>query len=408
MKRRDLLKAFASCGILAGVSLQGLQSAVAATGKTLVVIFQRGGCDGLNCIVPYGEDAYYRLRPRIGVLPPGQLNGALNLDGFFGMHPAMAPLHALYQQGQVAVFPAVHYDNASQSHFDSQQYIESGAISRNTDGWLNRHLQSFPQSGDLRAISFNAELAQSLRGSILVPSATDLADMNLGVASTREATMLERLTRIYQQAPRGNSYLRAQFSAGQTGIATLNLVKSLDVQHYVPDNGVVYPTTGYGTQLRQVAQLIKSGVGLEIATIDSGAWDTHANQGNGDPAGVQSGRLREFSAGIAALHADLGSYRNDVLILTMTEFGRTAQENASGGTDHGNASAWYAIGPMVNGGIHGQWPGLSAASLLRGRYLAHSIDFRDIFASLVAQHLGNTNVAAVVPGHVVTPLGFLA
>lgn len=410
MQRRDFLKymlAAGAGGAWFASGLPGIGAAQAAAApKSLIVIFQRGGCDGLNVVVPYGEDAYYRLRPTIAIAKAGQANGALDLNGFFGLHPAMASLHKLYQQGAVAVFPAVHYPNATMSHFDSELYIENAVVNKHSNGWLNRHLETSSNSSGMRGVSFGTDIAYALRGNVPVSAFSDLAAFDLDMETTAERRMTDRLQKIYAANPHlgGNNGVRIQ-NAGRTLFADLGLVQQLDVKGYQPANGALYPANTFGTQLRQAAQLIKSGVGLEVANINLGGWDTHGDQGN--HVGYQANMLKTFADGIAALYADLGSRMQDVMILTMTEFGRTADENGSKGTDHGNASSWFALGGGVKGGVYGRWPGLETTQLYKGRYLAHSVDFRDIFGDIASKHLHSSSLASLLPGYSPVAHGFL-
>lgn len=414
MQRRTFLRHLLAAPVAASTFLYGnpfrpgLSVAQAATGKTLVVIFQRGGCDGLNTVIPYGEDAYYNLRPSISIAPPNDVdpNSAIALgDGFFGLHPALQPLLSIYQQGDLAIMPAVHYPHASRSHFDSQDYLESGDPGRRLeDGWLNRYLAKSINASELPAVSFGSSLAHSLRGDIPVPSFTDLAGISL-----KNQDVLTSIRLAYQQHANNDEGNRTLLHKhGQTMFGNLDLVNDLDVNHYTPFNGAVYPDTEFGKQMRQISQLIKDRVGLEMVTVDTGSWDTHKAQGGA--VGDQAVRHSNMAAGIAAMYSDLGpAMMENVLILTMTEFGRTAKENASGGTDHGNASTWFAIGGSVNGGIYGQWPGLNSDNLYKGRYLAHTVDFRDIFAEIIKEHLGNSNnLDQILPGYSNhQPVGFL-
>ncbi|WP_298607606.1 DUF1501 domain-containing protein [uncultured Thiothrix sp.] len=412
MQRRDFLKLMLSSS-LAGSAwllddsfrLSAAQASIAP--KTLVVIFQRGGCDGLNVVVPYADMDYYRLRPGIAIAPAGQTNGALDLNGYFGLHPAMQSLHRLYQQQQVAVFPAVHYPQASLSHFDSQQFIESAALRSDLDGWLNRHLASSLNSTGMRGVGFGNELAQALRGNVVVSSLKDLANFDLGISDSEEMRLSSRLNTVYAQHPEDiNPYAKLLKQTGQTLLRDLDLTRQIDPKAYRPANGAVYPVNLFGSQLQQTAQLIKQGVGLEVAAIDLGGWDTHSGQGGA--AGPQANLLKVFADGIAALCADLGASMQNVLVLTMTEFGRTAEENGSGGTDHGNASAWFAVGGGVKGGIYGTWPGLAKEKLYLQRYLAHSVDFRDIFAEVLSKHLGNTALNQLIPNYTPQLRNFIA
>lgn len=405
MKRRDFLKYMLATTASGSLLTQSSSALAAPAPKTLVVIFQRGGCDGLNVIVPHGEDEYYNLRPTIAIPRPGSTNGALDMDGFFGLHPAMSSLHSLYQAGNVAAFPAVHYANASRSHFDSQQFIESAEVNKDANGWLNRHLSSSANSTGMRGVSFGSSLSHALNGPVSVSAFSDLRNFDLDMESGAEQRLVNRLSGIYNQNTAMNrTYDNLLRSSGRTLFNDLGVVNSIDVDNYQPANGVSYPSNGYGRQLAQTAQLIKAGAGLELATVTSGGWDTHQNQGGA--TGGMADRLRNFSNGIAAFYQDLGNQMDDVMILTMTEFGRSAKENGSRGTDHGHASSWFALGGGVRGGIYGTWPGLAQEQRERGRYLAQATDFRDIYSEIMGQHLGNRN-ASVVPNYSANPIGFL-
>ncbi len=414
MKRRNFLKGLAAMPVFgrsalsAGGLLSGAGSALANgfAGKTLVVIFQRGGCDGLNTVVPYGEDEYYRLRPDIAIARPGSgAGGALDLDGFFGLHPAMSAMHEIYQQGHLAVLPTVHYHDGNRSHFTSQDFIESGTPgTKRADGWLNRYLTSRSQEADLRAVSFGS-LVHALKGSTPV-AAIDSLDAPV---SGLDNQVLSQLSGIYQQPVA--SAMKERLLLKQHGELALDNLLVLDQyrqQSYIPDNGAVYPETEYGRQLRDIARLVKARAGLEVAAVNIGGWDNHSGQGGAE--GIQATRLSEFSNGIGALYRDLGAaYMNDVVIVTMTEFGRTAKQNASGGTDHGNASSWFVIGHQVNGGIYGEWPGLSSEQLYLGRYLAHSTDFTDIFGEIIVKHFNHaSSLAGVLPGSHYQTVGIMS
>ncbi len=412
MKRRQFLSYLATspaaaASLCGGASyLSMMRSAFAANGKTLVVIFQRGGCDGLNTVIPYGEDEYYSLRPDISIpAPSSSQNSAIDLDGFFGFHPALSPFSEIYQQGDMAILPTVHYPNGNRSHFSSQDFIESGTSNtRKSDGWLNRHLSSFNQSSRLRSASFG-ELTHSLRGNTKVPTLANLSNVEPGGI---DDDVIHQLDTIFKQKTNETQSNRTLIN--NHGLTMLNNFKnltSLEYDSYRPSNGATYPDNTYGQQLRQIAFIIKSGLGFEVGTVNHNGWDDHAKQGAAE--GRHANRLADFSAGITALYKDLGSQRmNDVVILTMTEFGRTPKQNASKGTDHGNASNWFVIGRGVNGGIYGDWPGLQPEDLYLGRYLKHDIDFRDIVAEVIKNHLGNhAGLTTVIPGHHYQPVGFL-
>ncbi len=417
MKRRAILRHLTGTCLAAGMFALGgpfglrMRPAQAANGKTLVVVFQRGACDGLNSVVPYEDDDYYRLRPSIAVRSPNALDpqAALDLDSFFGLHPALTALQSIYRAGDLAILPTVQYDDATRSHFDGQLFIESGAPTIGLDGWLNRHLVTKPKQAPLRAISLGAGVPDALRDEARVSTFNDLADLRLDNDSDEEQLLKASLETIYAQTA-ASGYRNEVMRAGRIMLDELGLIDPGAMDSYQPANGAAYTDSSFGRQLMQVAYLIKLGVGLEIAALNIGGWDTHIRQGGGEADGIQARRLKEFSDGIAAFYTDLGAQMNDVVLLTMTEFGRTAAENASGGTDHGNAAVWYVIGKSVQGGIHmgaAGWPGLAEAQLLNGRYLAHTLDYRDVLAEVLNKHLNNNNLAALLPGHVYKPIGFL-
>lgn len=415
MKRRDALKGIiglgiGSAGMLSGPSLFQLQKAYSITGKKLVIIFQRGGCDGINTCIPYGDDEYYTLRPTIAVARPDGSNphSALDLDGYFGLHPGLADLHALYNDGALAIMPAVHYPSASHSHFDSQHFIESGARSKSIEGWLNRYLQTNNQSGAMRAIGIGNDVPQSLRGIVPVSSFRYLDNFRLNLPPEDEIDILDNLTQTYGQAPESRPYRQLLKHYGKTLVNDLSIVKNLDPSSYTPENGAIYSASPLAKQLKETAYLLKSNASTEIVTLSTGGWDTHSNQGGGEEDGYQTARHKNFSSSIAAFYKDLGAMTEDIVILTCTEFGRTAKENASGGTDHGNASTWFALGGGIQGGIYGEYPGLAPDQLYHGRNLDFSIDYRNIFGDILSQHLGNNALATILPGHDYSPVGLFS
>ncbi len=417
MRRRDFFRFMAAGTVTAGTFLYSnpwnfkLKQAQAATGKTLIVIFQRGGCDGLNCVVPFADPEYYNLRPTIAIPHPdsGDPRATLPLNNFFGLHPSLAPLLEIFKAGDLAVMPTVHYPNGNRSHFDSEIIIESGARDKLLDGWLNRHLNHSSPTGNphLRAIGFGNEIPHSLRGEAPVSIFNDISDFSFTSDSDSD-NFRNRLRQVYEQpVDPDNNNRKSLHKQGLILFDNLDFLETLKPDDYEPENGAQYPNSNYGRQLMQTAMLIKQGVGLETATLDFGGWDTHSNQGGAQTGGYQARRLQEFASGIKALYSDLGGLMNDVVILTMTEFGRTARENGSGGTDHGNAAAWFAIGHPINGGIFGAWPGLNPENLYKGRYLSHTLDFRDIFAEIIGLHLNNPNLETVFPDYSCKPIGLL-
>jgi uncharacterized protein (DUF1501 family) len=368
--------------------------------KILIAIFQRGAMDGLNAVVPYGDTAYYDLRKTIAVPRPVTSDplSAINLDGFFGLNPALAPFKPLYDSGQLAIVHAVGSPDSTRSHFDAQDYMEAGTpgVKSTSDGWVNRLLQSKSDSQDspFRAVSMGATMPRIMQG-----RASSLAINNLNEFTVRGSTQSgggssqKGFEALYEEAT--NASLRG---TGRETFEAVNLLKKVNPAQHQPVPGVIYPRTRYGDNLRQIAQLIKSDVGLEVAFTDIGGWDTHQNQGAGQ--GQLALRLSEFSQGIAALYADLKDRADDVVILTMTEFGRTARENGTRGTDHGHASCLFVLGGSVKGGkVYGKWPGLKTSQLYEGRDLALTTDFRDVFSEIASRHLKATDAQKIFPGY---------
>jgi len=383
----------------------------AASGKTLLVIFQRGGCDGLNACVPYADPDYYRLRPTIAIAAPdaGNPQAALSVDGYFGLHPALAGLADIHAQGDLAILPTVQYADNTRSHFDAQAFIESGALSRLPDGWLNRYLSAVPRPGQLRAVAMASRMPQSMRGARYVPVFRDLEDLALNMDPAEADVLLASLFSAYGLTDDLVSPHASRLSAaGFDMVDKIHFMRSLDPGGYRPSNGAVYPDTTFGRQLEDVAFLIKAGVGLEAATLDIGGWDTHSSQGGGETTGRQYQAFSNLGEGIGAFYRDLGARMQDVMVLTCTEFGRTAAENASRGTDHGGASTWFVVGKNVRGGVHGDWPGLAQGQLQDDRQLRFTVDFRDVLAEILTAHLGSGSLAGVFPAHSYRPVGFLA
>ncbi len=430
MNRRNFIKGMLGTGLVtAGSSVfrVPLMSSAQATPvgmPTMVIIFQRGGCDGLNTVVPYGDGDYYVHRPSIAIPAPGsgQANPVLDLDGFFGLHPSMASLMPVYNDGNMAVFPTAHYPSPSRSHFSSQHYIESGisienpgtADLDNLDGWINRKLQADPMNVPLQAVGFGSSLAQSLRGSVPVQSFSFIDSFNLGLQTQEQLDLINSVLPVYQQNPTPQTaYRQLVQQFGQTLFSNLDAVAAIDTAGYVVENGAMYPNGSYGRQLRETAQLIKDpNINLQAVTINHGGYDTHSDQGAGEPGGRLSRRLGELSDGIAALIADLGTKMDDVIVLVETEFGRTVKENGSFGTDHGNASSWFLFGNQVQGGIYmnGAWPGLAEENLYQNRYLTSTVDYRDILGDMLFDHMGHNPAQAnmLFPGHTYNSLNLFS
>jgi uncharacterized protein (DUF1501 family) len=406
MQRRVFVKSGALALVTMGLSPSflrrsafGLQLPGAAKGKVLVCLFQRGAADALNMIVPHGESAYYALRPTIAVPRPraGDRTTAVDLDGFFGLHPALASFEQFYRDGLLAPIHAVGSPSATRSHFDAQDYMESGTPDRKgtADGWLNRFLavqgtceQCATPASPFRAVAMTTQTPRILDGPAPAVAMASLGDFTMRAGSS-SASRLEALYRT------GSADI--VHSSGQEMFDALKMLRSANPQRYSAEHGATYPRSPFGQRLLEIAQLIKAGVGLEIAFADVGGWDTHVNQGAA--TGQLALRLRDFSDSISAFVRDMGPRMSDVLVLTMTEFGRMAGQNGNGGTDHGHAGAMFAIGGGVQGGkVHGRWPGLEREQLFEGRDLALTTDFRSVFAEVLMRHMGAASTGEVFPG----------
>jgi uncharacterized protein (DUF1501 family) len=379
--RRFFLKtsglALVAGGLLPNVFVKMARAATTKGNKVLVAIFQRGAVDGLNVVVPYGEATYYSARPTIAIAR----DTVVDLDGFFGVHPSLASIVPYFKDHSAAFVHAVGSPDSTRSHFDAQDFMESGTpgVKSTQDGFLSRALGD--KSGTpLRAVSLTSALPRILSG-----KSNAVAMTNLGQFGVRG------------DFPEFASMYPGVFEASK-------ILKSADPGKLQPENGAVYPTTPLGNSLKQIAQLIKSNVGLEVAFTDVGGWDTHA--GEGGSQGQLANNLKQFSESIAAFAQDLGSRMGDVVLVTMSEFGRTVRENGNRGTDHGHANFMLVLGGGVKGGkVYGKWPGLT--NLYENRDLAITTDFRDIFAELLTKQLGVPSLRPVFPNYDPRPRGIL-
>jgi uncharacterized protein (DUF1501 family) len=374
--------------------------------RVLITIFQRGAVDGLNMVVPFGERDYYKARPSIAIGAPGSGPGAaVDLNGFFGLHPRLETLKPLFDQKQLAIVHACGSPDATRSHFDAQDYMETATpgVKSTTDGWLNRylHAREHQAATPFRAVALASQLPRSLQG--IAPALAIGQIDRFGIRAGQSSEMVQSsFEREYADAAD-----RVLHTSSRDAFNAIRLLKEADPQRYTPANGADYPPSAYGQALKQIAQLVKADVGLEVAFAESGNWDHHANEGAA--TGQIANRLDDFGRGIAALARDLGDRMQDVVILTMSEFGRTVAENGNRGTDHGHGNAMMIIGGGVKGGrIYGRWPGLAPEQRHDGRDLAITTDFRSVFNEVVRGHLGLTDTRAVFPGFATTaaPLGF--
>jgi uncharacterized protein (DUF1501 family) len=369
--------------------------------KILVAIFQRGAADGLNVVVPHGDPAYYDLRPTIAIPrptsePSKRDSAAIDLDGFFGLHPSLAPLKPLFDERQLAIVDAVGSPDPTRSHFDAQDYMESGTPGRKgtQDGWMNRSLPKVQgKVSPVRAVSLGPVLPRSMRG----PTPA-VALQTIDSFQVRNAEAAKQFQQMYTES--GDPMIQA---AGRETFEAVAMLQAIQRRPYIPAAGADYPRGRLGASLQQIAQLIKSDVGVEMAFADIGGWDHHVNE-----APQLSNLLSEYGRSLTAFWKDMGDRMQDVVLVTMSEFGRTAHENGNRGTDHGHANSMFVMGGGVKGGkVYGKWPGLQKEQLYEGRDLALTTDFRDVLGELVSRHLGNPSVKSVFPGYTPSFLGLV-
>jgi len=359
--------------------------------KRLVVIFQRGAADGLNIVVPHAESAYYSMRPSINI----PRKDVIDLNGFFGLHPSLSSFKPLWEQNHLAIVHATGSPDPTRSHFDAQDYMESGTpgVKATEDGWLNRCVHGLPEPADkseFRAIAMGPSLPRILSGSQPALAINNINDFGVGghsnspVATTFEAMYAQSVDTVLH-------------GTGQETFEAVKMLKSADPSKYTPAPGADYPRGRFGDSLRQLAQLIKADLGVQVAFADIGGWDHHVNEGN--TQGQLANVLHDFSQSLSSFWIDLGDLAEDTVVVTMSEFGRTARENGNRGTDHGHANVMFVMGGPVKGGkVYGKWPGMDQSQLYEGRDLAVTTDFRQTLAEAVDLHLANEKVQQVFPG----------
>jgi uncharacterized protein (DUF1501 family) len=399
MTRRVFLRngsaALVSLGFTPAFIARAAQAAQAKQ-KILVAIFQRGAVDGLNMVVPFGEKAYYANRPSIAIPKPNAQGGALDLDGFFGFHPRMSPLLPYFKDGSLAIVHASGSNDDTRSHFDAQDYMESGTpgLKSTRDGWMNRYLHAKDhkeRASPFRAVALTQGLPRTLQGTA---PALAIGQINqFGIRAGQDGdVMMSGFESQYAKA--ADQMLGA---TGREAFDAVKMLKDANPAGYTPANGAEYPRNGFGDAMRQIAQIIKADLGLEVAFAELGNWDHHANEGSS--TGLIANRLDEFASSLGAFYRDLGDRMADVVVVTMSEFGRTVKENGNRGTDHGHGNAMLVMGGAVKGGkVYGKWPGLEREQLYQGRDLAITTDFRDVFAECVTGHLGARDISRIFPG----------
>jgi len=436
--RRIFLKSAALAGLVFGAAPRALMRSVyaqgaRAKGKTLVVIFQRGACDGLNTVIPYGDPGYSRARPTIAIPAAGggREGAALDLDGHFGLHPALADLLPLYKEGQLGIVEAIGSPDSTRSHFDAQDFMESGTPGRKStpDGWMNRCSASLPHddASRFRAVALTQTLPRVLRGASPAVALARIDDFqiqdDIAMSEGSRMRMEDRRSgegrRRRSQGSDHRDESAAAFeklyaeaahdmlgNAGRETFEAIEALKLADPAQYRPREGASYPRGRLGESLKQMAQLIKADLGVELAFVDVGGWDHHTAEGSS--TGQLANLLRQLGGSMAAFHRDLGDRMNDVVVLTMTEFGRTVRENGNRGTDHGHGGVSFVLGGPVRGGrVHGNFPRLSEENLFEGRDLPVTTDFRDLVGEVLVRHLGVTDLGPVFPGRETNPSAFV-
>ena len=418
LTRRVLLKGsavvMAGAGVMPGwlaraaeADLPGTRDSPGARKKILVAIFQRGAADGLNIVVPFAEKRYYQMRPSIAIPAPGATGPlvnagpfsgpAIDLDGRFGLNPALDALKPLWDKKQLAIVEATGSPDPSRSHFDAQDYMESGTPGKSTgNGWLNRALPpATDETSPLRAIAMGAQVPLTLRGDRAAIAVNNTQTFQLGNQDT--AGILESMYSATHDA--------RQAQPGKDAFAAMKMLRTVLPPQSLQAQNQPYQQGGeLGRNLQQVARLIKANVGVEAAFAEVDGWDHHGNESN-----QLSNMLRQFGAALAAFSTDMGDRMEDIVLVTMSEFGRTAEENGNGGTDHGHGNVMMVLGGSVAGGkIYGVWPGLEREQLNEERDLAVTTDFRAVLSELVAGQLGQKDMARVFPGYQASaPLGLL-
>ncbi len=418
MHRRVFLKSGALSLVTLGLTPSFLRRTAfamdlprAARGKSLIVLFQRGAADALNVVVPFGDAHYYTARPQLAIGSPARAAGAgaaIDLDGYFGLHPALSSFKPLWDRGLLTPIHAVGSPSSTRSHFDAQDYMETGTpdMKGTPDGWLNRYLAvkgtceacapgdhavgDRAATAPFRAVAMTAQTPRILEGPSPTVAMNSIEEFSI---RTNGGDAERRLEALYRT---GSADL--VHGSGSEMFEALKVLRAANPQQYKPAAGITYPTSQFGQRLLSIAQLIKAGVGLEVAFADIGGWDTHVNQGSAQ--GQLAQRLTDFSSSIAALVADLGDRMDDVVILTMSEFGRTVKQNGTGGTDHGHAGAMFVIGGALktHQKVMGRWPGLAPEQLHEGRDLALTTDFRSVFSEIASKHLGAPSLDRIFPG----------
>jgi uncharacterized protein (DUF1501 family) len=364
--------------------------------RVLVVLFQRGAVDGLSMVPPVADKHYYELRPTIAIPPPGAAGGAIKLDATFGLHPALASLEPLWASGALALVHAVGSPDPTRSHFDAQDYVESGTpgLKHTEDGFLNRLLRAAPEKSQtsLRALAFSPGLPRMLAGpapAVAVSSLDQFKVLPSGAPSGVAGDFEQMYASAVDTALRGTA---------DEAFDAVRALRQIQKESFPPAHGASYPSSPLGKRMRQVAQVIQADLGVELVVTDCGGWDTHVNQGAAK--GQLANRLEDLGEALSAFTTDLADRLGEVCVVTVTEFGRTARENGTSGTDHGHGSVMMVLGGKVRGKkVYGRWTGLAPEVLFEGRDVPVTTDHRDVFGEVLRSYLGSKDLSAVFPGY---------
>lgn len=377
--------------------------------KVLVNIFQRGAMDGLMAVTPFNDTFLKAARPTLfmSAATAGNNNPLIDLDGTFGMHPAMRAFESVFLDKRLAIVHGIGSPNTTRSHFDAQDYMESGTPFKKgtTSGWLNRAVGLLGHDAvtPFQAVSMTSAMPRSFYGNNPTVSVSNLQDFGIRLQGNQSGAnaAAKNFEDLYDQT--SSNLLK---DTGKESFEAVKMLQKIDLKNYVAANNAIYPNSALGNALKQIAQLIKMDVGLEVAFAESNGWDTHFNQGTGN--GIFSRNVADLSNSIMAFWTDLSAYQDEVTVMTMTEFGRTVKQNGTGGTDHGRASCNFILGNDVIGGkVYGNVQPMAIENLEDGRDLAVTTDFRSVFSEVADSHLKLKNDQLLFPDWTGTKLGMM-
>ena len=399
MKRRQFLQISGLAGsflVLGNNAILSAQAGALGQGQTLICLFLRGAADGLNIVAPVADMNYAELRPTIGVPVPGtSADAGIDLDGFFALNPAMSPLLKHYDSGDLAFVHATGLINDSHSHFDAQDLMDRGVtdFSNAFDGWLNRYLALDASLQDtFRAIGIGSAIPKSLAGAFPAIGINKIDEFGLSLGDDVGPVIKNTLMGLYNQQSLLDQHAQGALSA----ISTL---QDIDPGQYQPENGAEYPQSQFGSRMLELGQLVKSGISIEVACIDFHGWDHHNNENQ-----VLPGMLDDLASTLDAFMTDMGDKMQNITLVTMSEFGRRAYENASKGTDHGHGNFMMTLGGGVNGGqVYGDWPGLGQNELVFNGDLAATTDYRTVLAELMGSRFAVNDPVALFPDYLEQP-----